>query len=215
MATPVHDIPVYDKGIQQILVVDDHPFFAKGLAQTLEQQHGIRRVSTATSLTEAGEALTSNPQTDLVLLDLKLRDHSGLSLFQWLREKHLPIPVVIISARDDGDAIGSARRAGAMGFLNKSCDQSALTTMLTRIAEGELCFPEIPEQSLPEKLHLTPRQQQVLSLLAEGHPDKRICQKLGLTPHTVKSHLKALYALLGAHNRTECVSAARNLGLVN
>ena len=214
MATPVCDIPVLDCDIQQVLVVDDHPFYATGLAQTLEQQHGIARVATATTLAEADDALEKQPGTDLILLDLRLRDHSGLSLFQLLRDRHLPIPVVIISARDDVEAIRSAHRAGAMGFLNKSCDQRALATMLSRIAGGELCFPDVALQDAPQRPSLTPRQQQVLALLAQGHPDKRICQKLSLTPHTVRSHLKSLYALLSVHNRTECVSAARSLGLV-
>ena len=59
---------------------------------------------------------------------------------------------------------------------------------------------------------LTPRQLEVLTLLAQGSPNKRICQSLGLTEHTVKTHLKAIFTQLGVHNRTECVNRARALG---
>jgi len=64
-------------------------------------------------------------------------------------------------------------------------------------------------------ISLTPRQRDVLALLAEGYPNKRICQKLSLTDHTVKTHLKSLYSALGVHNRTECANLARSMGLVD
>ncbi len=85
--------------------------------------------------------------------------------------------------------------------------------MVQRVSNGQLFYPSLPFPSLSPE-HLTPRQLEVLTLLADGLPNKRICQALDLTEHTVTTHLKAIFTHLGVHNRTECVAEARALGLL-
>jgi len=207
--------PMKQATIRRVLIVDDHPFFVAGLAQALEVTHGVEAVATADSLGEATRALQSAPHPDLILLDVSLPDRGGLGLFGTLETMGLPIPVVVISSRDDEEAVNAARVAGAMGFVAKSCDQRSLARMLSTIAGGGLFFPDAMVATTETPISLTPRQRDVLALLAEGYPNKRICQKLSLTDHTVKTHLKSLYSTLGVHNRTECANLARNMGLVD
>jgi len=200
--------------IREVLIVDDHPFFVAGLAQALRTDHGVQSVPTAESLGEATRQLRSSAQPDLILLDLNLPDSGGLGLFRSLEAMGLPTPVVVISSREDEEAVNAARAAGAMGFIAKSCDERMLSRMLSTIANGGLFFPEAPAVQTQTPMSLTPRQMEVLALLAEGYPNKRICQKLSLTDHTVKTHIKSLYSMLGVHNRTECAKLARSMGLV-
>lgn len=207
--------PMKQASIRRVLIVDDHPFFVAGLAQALQQSHGVEAVATADSLGEATRELQSGLHPDLILLDLSLPDRGGLGLFGTLETMNLPIPVVVISSREDEEAVNAARAAGAMGFVAKSCDQQSLSRMLSIIAGGRLFFPESMLVTTQAPISLTPRQREVLELLAEGYPNKRICQKLSLTDHTVKTHLKSLYSALGVHNRTECASLARSMGLVD
>jgi DNA-binding NarL/FixJ family response regulator len=201
--------------IRRVLIVDDHPFFVAGLAQAMQVTHGVEAVATADSLGKATRVLQSGPHPDLILLDVSLPDRGGLGLFGTLETMGLPIPVVVISSRDDEEVVNAARAAGAMGFVAKSCDQRSLARMLSTIAAGGLFFPDAMITTTQTPISLTPRQRDVLALLAEGYPNKRICQKLSLTDHTVKTHLKSLYSALGVHNRTECANLARSMGLVD
>jgi len=201
--------------IRRVLIVDDHPFFVAGLAQAMQVTHGVEAVATADSLGKATRVLQSGPHPYLILLDVSLPDRGGLGLFGTLETMGLPIPVVVISSRDDEEVVNAARAAGAMGFVAKSCDQRSLARMLSTIAAGGLFFPDAMITTTQTPISLTPRQRDVLALLAEGYPNKRICQKLSLTDHTVKTHLKSLYSALGVHNRTECANLARSMGLVD
>lgn len=199
--------------LARVLIVDDHPFFLLGLSAILEQEGLVRETVAAASVAEAVSDLQRRPETSLVLLDLTLQGEAGLSLFTELERAGLPVPVVVISSREDETSVRAARAAGAVGFLPKSAGRRSLTRMVQRVSEGLLYYPSLqgPAQ-VPE--HLTARQMEVLALLAEGLPNKRICQALNLTEHTVKTHLKAIFAHLGVHNRTECVAQARSLGLI-
>lgn len=199
--------------LARVLMVDDHPFFLLGLSAILEQDGLVSEVAVAGSVAEAVADLLAHPETSMVLLDLALQGEAGLSLFAELERLGLPVPVVVISSREDETSVRAARAAGAVGFLPKSSGRKSLMRMLQCVGEGLLYYPTLQVPSrVPE--HLTPRQLEVLALLAEGLPNKRICQALDLTEHTVKTHLKAIFAHLGVHNRTECVTQARSLGLI-
>lgn len=199
--------------LDRVLIVDDHPFFSDGLGGILLRQGLALHVDHAASVEQAMNALDHAPETDLVLLDLRLPGEGGLALLPRLDDVGLPIPVVAISSAEDEVTVRAARSAGAQGFLPKSADARALSRMIRAIARGDTWFPDGDGLSAPV-VRLTPRQQEVLILLAQGLPNKRICQRLELTEHTVKTHLKAVFELLGVHNRTECVTQARTLGLV-
>ena len=200
--------------LARILIVDDHPFFLFGLTAILEEEMLARSIACARTVAEAVEDLRQAPETALVLLDLSLQGETGLSLFAELERLGLPVPVVVISSRDDETSVRAAKSAGAVGFLHKSADRRSLVRMIQRVSRGDLYYPTLQAPAVQSD-SLTPRQLEVMVLLAEGLPNKRICQALDLTEHTVKTHLKAIFAHLGVHNRTECVAQARALGLIS
>ncbi len=193
----------------RVLIVDDHPLFAQGLAGLMTQAGLADSVVLAGSVDQALEVLADD--LDLVLLDVSLQGETGLVLLPRLSARARPVPVVVISSSEDETTVRAACAAGAQGFLPKSAGRTALISMCRAIGRGDDYFPG-RGRSRAQAPALTPRQMDVLVLLAQGFPNKRICQSLRLTEHTVKTHLKAIFAHLGVHNRTECVSQARLLG---
>lgn len=203
--------PCMTSPFRRVLLVDDHALFAQGLAGLLLQEGLAETVETVSSVEEASDRLMHQRGVELVLLDLSLGGEPGLSLLPRLSGQGPQPPVVIISSSDDECTVRAARAAGARGFLAKSSGRLALVRMMQAISKGEGYFPG-GMAPLSRDMPLTPRQLDVLSLLAQGFPNKRICQSLDLTEHTVKTHLKAIFTQLAVHNRTECVNKARALG---
>ncbi|MBW0147657.1 response regulator transcription factor [Marinobacter arenosus] len=207
------DRPLPDAGapLRRVLIVDDHPLFSQGLAGLMTQASLATSVDLADSVDQAAALLAAPKDIDLVLLDVSLQGETGLMLLPRMGVREPPVPVVVISSSEDETTVRAARAAGARGFLPKSAGRTALASMVRTIRRGGEYFPgrSSAEAQVPA---LTPRQMDVLSLLAQGFPNKRICQSLNLTEHTVKTHLKAIFTHLGVHNRTECVSQARQMG---
>jgi DNA-binding NarL/FixJ family response regulator len=196
---------------EKVLLVDDHALFAQALAGLIRQEELALSVVTVGTLEAAAEQLVHGTGVDLVLLDLALNGEAGLSLLPRLAGLRNTPPVVIISSSEDESTVRAVRTAGAAGFLAKSAGRAALVRMMQSVRRGQGYFPG-GMAPLVSETPLTPRQLEVLTLLAQGFPNKRICQSLGLTEHTVKTHLKAIFTQLGVHNRTECVNRARALG---
>lgn len=195
--------------LPRVLIVDDHPLFAQGLAGLLVQAGLAGAVELAETVDQAAGLLASGCSVDLVLLDVSLQGETGLLLLPRLPARRPP--VVVISSSEDETTVRAAQAAGACGFLPKSAGRTALIAMVRRVRRGGQYFPgRTPVGDHAQSL--TPRQREVLALLAQGFPNKRISQSLDLTEHTVKTHLKAIFALLGVHNRTQCVSQARQMG---
>lgn len=195
--------------LRRVLIVDDHPLFAQGLAGLLTQSALADTVEVADTVEQAVFVLSGRYPIGLVLLDVSLQGETGLMLLPRM-SAHKP-PVVVISSSEDETTVRAAQAAGARGFLPKSAGRTALIRMVHSVSRGGEYYPG--RRSPPTQIHvLTPRQQDVLALLAQGFPNKRISQSLNLTEHTVKTHLKAIFTHLGVHNRTECVSQARQMG---
>ncbi|UZE96038.1 response regulator [Alkalimarinus alittae] len=204
----------------RFLIVEDHPLFLEGLTLALQKMPSHIYLQSVGSAQAAKAALTQSADYDLILLDLHLPDGQGLTLLRYLQLKRIFIPVAIISASEDQSDVRAAISAGASGFISKANNSAAIVSAIERVLAGEECLPDFyhpPQQNQPTlatQCTLTPRQLEVLELLAEGLPNKRICQRLELTEHTVKTHLKTLFQLLEVHNRTECVQKAAKLGFL-
>ena len=203
------------------LLIDDHPLFMEGLTLALSRYIPAENLLTCSDSEQALNLLIKHPEIDLVLLDLNLPGQGGLSLLQEIRKRRLPVPVVILSASEDSADVHAAIVAGASGFINKASGSASIMENVVKVLNGDICTPafyhRVDHNAVQANLHelnITPRQLEVLKLLAAGMPNKRICTTLGLTEHTVKSHLKALFTVLEVHNRTECVTVANRLGLV-
>jgi DNA-binding NarL/FixJ family response regulator len=196
--------------------------FIEGLSLTLKGLSKNWANDLALTTASTGEAaiktLSVDTDFDLILLDLSLPDGRGYSLLRYVQLKKLFIPVVILSASEQPNDVRDALRSGANGFISKGQGREGIQNAITQVMQGEIYLPPFIENShILEETHiptLTSRQYDVLRLLAQGMPNKRICRELDLTEHTVKTHLKTLFSLLDVHNRTECVQTAERLGLL-
>lgn len=203
----------------RLLLIDDHKIYLDGLSLTLQNLGESIIIDHASNAAEAEALITAHP-FDLVLLDLQLPDCSGLSLLQKLQKLDSLVPIAIISGSTNASDLEAALQLGAAGFISKTADGDTLRDAVCRLLYGEQVVIGDESRSMvrensARELGITPRQLQILDLLAEGLPNKTICQRLCLSEDTVKTHLKAIFSSLGCHNRTECVSSARKLGLIS
>ena len=202
----------------KLLVVEDHPVYLEGLSYILRKLGDDLSLTSVNSAQEAIEKLDKSPDFDLVLLDLSLPDGGGLSVLRYLSLKKIFIPAVILSASEESKDVHRSLVAGASGFISKASSSEIIIGAIDKVLNGEHYWPEF--YSPPSKNDdlrqpsLTPRQIEVLKLVADGLPNKRICQLLNVSEHTVKSYMKSLFSELNVHNRTECARVAIELGLI-
>lgn len=189
-----------------LLLVDDHRIFLDGLSLALAPLCANLQIHTAESAAQAEQCL-QNGEFDLILLDLRLPDVPGLELLQRWQQQGRMTPVAILSASDSNLDAQAALAAGALGFIQKSANSDELRQAVTRVLLGET----LPAPAA-EKPQLTPRQMEILRLLADGLPNKAIGRQLGVSEDTVKTHLKSLFQELDVHTRTACVTVARQRG---
>lgn len=214
-----------------ILIVDDHPVVRDGLAAILGTQPDFAIAGEAASGEEA-LALYGRLRPDVVLLDLEMPGLDGVAVLRRLREQHAAARVVVFTAFDTDERILGALQAGAKGYLLKGAPRTELFNAVRVVhGGGSLLQPVVASRLMehlaeqkPDRLadnlsglvteELTPRERVVLGLLARGKQNKEIAAELEITERTVKFHLSAIYAKLGAGNRTEAVRVALQLGLV-
>jgi len=198
----------------KLLLVDDHPLFCVGFAHALAQALPTAQVRTSPTLDAGLRAAQAEQDLDLVLLDQRLGAHTGLEGLRLFAAQFPLVARVLISGDEDPALAAAARGAGASGFLGKSQPVPALAAALQHIAEGGVVFdpPASPQASAAHAP--TARQREVLLLVAQGQPNKRIAQELGIAERTVKLHVTALLDTLQARNRTHLLVVARAQGLL-
>jgi DNA-binding NarL/FixJ family response regulator len=200
-----------------ILVVDDHPLFRKALVSLIEEHFPSQRVVAAASAEEGLQKLRES-DVDLVLLDLGLPGAAGVDAISLVRRESRGL-IVVISASEHRQEIAAALRAGATAVVSKGVSMDMLRQVVEQALSGEL-----PEQKWIRPVGslsvshetgrgLTTRQQEIATLLMNGHSNKEIGMRLGLAEITVKTHLTAIFRLLGVVNRTQAVVAIRRLGV--
>jgi two-component system, NarL family, response regulator LiaR len=208
----------------RILVVDDHPIVRDGLVAILTTQPDFEVVGEAPNGTEAVErARLLNP--DLMLLDLEMPGIDGVEVIRRLRETMPEIRVIVFTAFDTDERILSAVRAGAQGYLLKGVPRDDLFRAIRVVNEGgSLLQPVVAskllqhmadEHAAPSTEALTEREREVLALLAVGATNREIAGKLFISERTAKFHVSSILGKLGAGNRTEAVSIAAQMGLVD
>jgi DNA-binding NarL/FixJ family response regulator len=210
----------------KVLLIDDHQLFLDGLSFSLQKMVVAVQIARASNAADARAVLARQKDFHLVLLDLSLPDLPGFTFLSELANSDLFIPVAILSASEEITDVTRALANGASGYISKGSDSGDILLAVQDILAGKLYTPKFYQQATrqnfqPTELEginheaITPRQMQVLQLLAQGLPNKRICQQLGLTEDTVKTHLKALFSHLNVHNRTECVAVATRCNLLD
>ena len=204
-----------------LIIADDHPLFRDALRQAVASVVNSAKIDEAGSFEELTALLEQDSDVDMVLLDLSMPGISGFSGLIYLRAQYPAIPVVIVSASDDGSTIRRSLDFGASGFIPKRFGVDTLRDAITKVMEGDVFVPPDtdltaaadPEQTrLRDRLvTLTPQQVRVLMMLSEGLLNKQIAYELGVSEATVKAHVSAILQKLGVESRTQAVIAASKI----
>lgn len=200
---------------QRVLIIDDHPLFRKGVVDLLSLDPSLQLVGEAAS-GEEGVALTQQLRPDLVLLDLNMRGMDGIETLRRLREGAGVQPrVLVLTVSNAEQDVLRALRAGADGYLLKDMEPEEILAHLREVIAGGVAIsPELTgllARALrddsgpvdPALAELTPREREILDLLAAGRSNKLIARELDLAVGTVKVHVKNLLKKLGLKNRVE------------
>lgn len=180
--------------LTRLLLVDDHPMVRDGLRARLADVAGFAVVA------EAGDAQTAlaaarSHRPDLVVMDVALRADSGIELTRALIAEHPGLRVLVLSMYDNPGYVSEAQRAGASAYVLKDSPAEAIIEALRRVAAGEQVWPA--SQAAGDGPHLTPREREVLGLLAEGLSSRQIGERLGMGVRTVETHRTHLRRKLG------------------
>ena len=201
----------------RVLLADDHALVRKGFRRLLEDYPDITVVAEASTGTEA-IALCTSHRPDVVVLDISMPEMDGLQAATEIRKGNPAVAILILSMHADGAYQRSARKAGAAGYLLKSSAELDLYTAIVGVARGEQHFPEETEGSLSEDARLlellTPRERQVLQMLASGKANKEIAGLLNVSVNTVAVHRARLMDSLGIRGTAELTLFAVRCGLV-
>ena len=205
----------------RVLIADDHPIVRDGLALILATAPDMEVVGEAADGTEALRAVV-RLQPDVLVLDLAMPGLDGVETIRRLRADGSRVGVLVFTAYDTDDRILAALRAGAAGYLLKGAPREEVFAAIRTVAAGGSLLPPLVATRLlrhvrgdePEPEDLTPRQQEVLRLLAQGQQNKEIAAALHISERTAKFHVEAVLRRLGAGNRTEAAAIAARRGLL-
>jgi two-component system nitrate/nitrite response regulator NarL len=205
----------------RVLMIDDHALFRMGLRELLERR-GIEVVGAVGDCAE-GIDWAQDKAPDVVLLDMRMPQMSGLQVLQELRRREVPMPVVMLTTSREEDDVVKALQNGARGYLLKDMEPDDLIRALNDIVAGQtVVAPELAivlakavsgeaQQAPPTHralAELTPRELEILCHLAEGQSNKVIARNLGISDGTVKLHVKAILRKLDVHSRVEAAVIA-------
>jgi two-component system, NarL family, response regulator DevR len=211
-----------DHELVRVLIVEDHRVVAEGLAALINQQTDMRVVGNVGTVSESVTAAAElNP--DVVLLDFRLPDGSASDAAAAIRSVR-PASKVIFLTREDSDAARfAAVQAGASAFLHKSRAAAEVVAAVRDVARGKMLITPrtiatllTKRRSIEAQLErLTPREKEVLRLMAEGSPSRAIAAELGISYTTVRTHIRSLGSKLAVHSKLEAIVKARELGLIS
>ncbi|MDX1649060.1 MAG: response regulator transcription factor [Myxococcota bacterium] len=210
----------------KVLICDDHAVFRAGLRLVLADLADDVELLEAPDGEAALALADTHPELDLVLLDLSMPGVDGWDGLRRFRSHHPALPVVVVSATDDAETVRRVLDAGASGFVPKGAEGGEILAALQLVLSGGVFVPrqaltESPRPSGAEErawrreraAGLTPRQIEVLSLMARGLTNREICGVLAIAEGTVKAHIASIFETLDVSNRTEAAVMARELGL--
>ena len=219
----------------KILIADDHELFLKGLELILEDFDTSANIVKAKSYTDIFKIIEIEQDFDLILTDLAMPGAQWLDALQKIHQKLPETPIIILSAVFDKEIVQKTIDLGAAGYIPKTSSNAVIISAVNLVLSGGVYIPaellqdtlqndfnmlkeieNMPEnKELSEKVKiLTPRQIDVLRLIAKGKSNKQIAFDLGLSEGTVKLHITAILKLLNVYNRTGAVAAATHLGLL-
>ena len=203
----------------RILVADDHPVVRDGLVAMLSTQPDFDVVGEAATGREAVEQV-GMLRPDVMLLDLEMPEMDGVEVLHSLRQESREVRVIVFTAFDTDERIMAAVQAGAQGYLLKGAPREELFRAVRVVHAGGSTLQPVIASKLMRQVSedfdpLTPRELEVLSLVAQGLQNKEIAAELAITVRTVKFYVSSILGKLRAGNRTEAVAIAAQKGLIN
>jgi len=207
----------------RVLIVDDHPMFRDGLRLVLEAEPTVDLVAEADDGL-AAIALAGDHQPDVVVMDLNLPGCHGIEATRQIVAASPHIGVLVLTMFDDDGSVFAALRAGARGYLLKGAGQREVVRAVQAVASGQVIFgPAIARQmqhffAAPAPVAsafptLTPREHEVLDLVASGHSNPEIARVLGVSGKTIRNHVSNLFTKLQVADRAQAIIRARAAGL--
>ncbi len=208
----------------QVVVADDHPLLRDGVVRALESSGSVDVVAEADDGTEALELIRTH-RPHVALLDYRMPGMDGAQVAAAVLREELPTRVLLLSAHDEAAIVYSALRDGAAGFLSKDSSRSELIESVLSCARGrDVVAPQLAAGLAGEIRRnressatpaLSPREREVLALIAQGRSIPAMAAELFLAPSTVKTHVQRLYEKLGVSDRGAVVAEAMRRGLLN
>jgi DNA-binding NarL/FixJ family response regulator len=211
-----------------VLVVDDHRTFAEALGVVFGLEKDLR-AQVAASAPEALEA-AGRAHPDVILMDLEMPGFGGLEAIRRVRVAHPGARVVAVSAHDDDLMKAQAIEAGAVGFISKVTPLEELPGIIRRVGRGESLLDRQEAARLLRVLRrrrhqesterqranrLTPRQAQILQMMADGVAPEEIARQLNLSPFTLRTHVQNILTRLGVHTKVEALAVAIRHGKIS
>lgn len=207
-----------------ILLIDDHPLLRKGVKQLIEMNPNMKVVAEACNAIDGVKQAVEH-EPDLILLDLNMPEINGIETLKMLREEEVSSRTIVFTVSDNEEDVVAALKAGADGYLLKDMEPEDLLTSLEQAASGTLVISPRLTTLLAQALQsnkrsdkvdtssLTPREKQIIKLIANGMANKVIARKLNITEGTVKVHVKHLLKKLRLRSRVEVAVWAVQEGL--
>jgi DNA-binding NarL/FixJ family response regulator len=209
----------------RVLLADDHPVFRKGLSALLTSLPGTTVVGEAAGGEEA-VALAASSAPDVVVMDLNMPDLNGVEATRRILAERPTTMVLVLTMSEDDESVFAAMRAGARGYLLKGSDTDEVLAAITAVARGEAIFGRTVAQRILAFLtrplsvfdtqlfpELSPREREVLDLLAAGVSNADIAKRLYLSPKTVRNHVSSVFSKLQVADRAQAIVRARAAGL--
>jgi DNA-binding NarL/FixJ family response regulator len=200
----------------RVLCVDDHPVVREGIAAIISLQPDMTMAGTAATGREAIERFVAL-RPDVSLVDLRLPDMSGFDVIRAIRDKSPNARIIVLSSHEGDVDIQRALEAGAQGYVAKGIVRDELLDIIRGVHAGKRRLPAAVAQKLAEHMAdeaISPRELEVLSLMAAGKRNKEIAGDLSIAEDTVKMHVRNILAKLQVSDRTEAVTIALRRGII-
>jgi len=206
----------------RVLIVEDHRVVAEGLAALIDHQSDMKVVGSVGTVADCLEAAAElNP--DVVLVDFRLPDGSGPDAAAAIRSVRPAAKMIFLTREDTEAARFAAVQSGASAFLHKSKAAAEVVAAIRDVARGKMLITPRTIASLISKRRsieaqlerLTPREKEVLMLMAQGYPSRAIAAELGISYTTIRTHIRSLGSKLAVHSKLEAIVKARELGLIS
>ncbi|HXL78134.1 MAG TPA: response regulator transcription factor [Candidatus Eisenbacteria bacterium] len=205
----------------RVLIVEDHQVVADGLSALLNDQPDMTVVGSAASVADS-VARAEDLKPDVAVVDFRLTDGTGADAGLGIRQVRPDTKLIFLTREDSDAARFAAIEAGASAFIHKSQAASDVVNAIRTVAAGGTLFTPRTIATLLNKRRemdsqlesLTPREKEVLRLMAEGMSSRDIAARLGISYTTVRTHIRSLGSKLGVHSKLEVIVKARELGLI-